>query len=126
MNFTKVIVATTGGEVRAVTGEMRKLMQEGFKRKLTPLKDFKKPLLELDTIAKHNISTCKRNIKRLLWEMSKLENQKTKYGISKSEVASIEAKIEQFQFEIFEQQEKIRNIKINCYKNQTSGLNYEV
>ena len=126
MNYTKLIVATTCGNVQVMTGEMRQLMKEGIKRNLVPLKEFKKPPLKLTNEAKQEISSCKRNIRQILWEISKLEKKKSQYGISKSEIAAIEAEVENCQFKIFEQQVNIRNIKKNCYKNQTSGLDLEV
>ncbi len=125
MNYTKEIVFTVKGQTRVMTNEMRKLMKEGITRKLIPANEFKGPRLKLDKASRSEISSLKKDIQRLKHYISKLEYEKTRPGVSESDIRDMNRDIELYTFDIFEAQTKIRDIKIKCYKNQTSIIDLD-
>lgn len=125
MNYFKEIVSTINGNQRVMTGEMRKLMKEGISRKLVPLKNFKKRPLQLDELSRQEISFLKKSIQRIKWQVAKLEYKKIQLGMGNPEVRDIDRQIELCDFDIFEAQTKIRDIKKACFKNQTQIIDLE-
>jgi len=125
MNYTRVVVATTNGMKEVMTGEMRTLMKNGIKRTLIPLKNSKKTPLNLDKYTKSEISSLNKRIKGYEWDIRKLELKKSQPDISTSQIAELDAEIEHLQFKIFETQSRIRDIKVEFYKNQTSTIDLD-
>ncbi len=126
MEYTRVMVATKNGFTQVMTGEMRNLMKKGVKpSRLVPAKDFKGPKLVLDSISANEIKGLKREIASINWQIKKLEFSKS-LPANSSRIAEFEAEIERLQFEMFELQSNIRDVKKACYKNQTSMLDLEV
>lgn len=125
LNYTRQIVSTVGGQVRVMTGEMRDLMKRGIARNLVPLSDFKGPRLKLDKESKAEISSLKKDIQHIKREMSRLEYTKSKVGLDDSEISDLNRQIELCQFDIFENQTKIRDIKVKCFSKQKSTIDLD-
>ncbi len=125
MDYTRCVVSTINGGIRVMTGEMRQLLKNGIQRKLVPLKGFNKPLLKLDAASKEEIKVLNQDLKRLKRTLSKLEYKKAQVGLTQAQISEFERQIELTLFDIFECQSKIRDVKVKCYKGQTSILNVE-
>lgn len=125
MNYTREIVSTARGEMRVMTAEMRELMKAGIKRRLVPLKEFKGSRLKLDKESKSEISSLNKEIKQIQRNIDKLEYKKSQLGVDESEIFDINRRIELYEFDMFEKQNKIRDIKKACYKNQTSTIDLD-
>ncbi len=125
MDYTRCVVSTINGDIRVMTGEMRQLLKNGIQRKLVPLKGFNKPLLKLDAASKAEIKILNQDLKRLKRTLSKLEYKKAQVGLTQAQISEFERQIELTLFDIFECQSKIRDVKVKCYKGQTSILNVE-
>lgn len=126
MEYTRVMVATKQGFTKVMTGEMRNLMKKGVQpSRLVPAKDFKGPKLELDSFSAIEIKGLQKRIASINWQIKKLEFRKS-LPENSSRIAEFESEIENLQFEMFELQSKIRDVKKACYKNQTSMLDLEV
>ncbi len=123
MNYTREIVLTVNGYRKVMTGEMRSLMKKGIERHLVPASEFKGPHLKLDSESKAEIKTLQNSIHRCKKQLYKLECKKSELNVSPSKIRDIEVEMEKLQFDIFECQTKIRDIKKACYKNFTRRKN---
>ena len=125
MNYTREIVATLEGDMKVMTGEMKKLMKKGIERHLVPLSEAKGPRLKLDKESQLKINELKKEIQSLKRQVSKLESQKDLPGNTPSEIHDLDNQIEWLHFNIFEAKTKIRDIKIDLYKKQTSTIDLD-
>jgi len=120
--FRPIKVTTTKGEVKLVSREMKEALKKGIERRLIPRSEYTKPLLKLDESSKTEILKTNNYIYNLKSKLKKLEKEWEKIGDSSSEKINLQEKIEYVLFQIFESKLKIRNIKINRYKEQLAQL----
>lgn len=121
--FRPIRIATTKGQVKLASQEMKEVVKKGIKRRLTPRSKYTKPLLNLDTSSKTEIITINKSIYNLKSKLKKLEEEWAIIEDSTSKKINLQEKIDYVLFQIFEAKLKIRNIKINRYKEQLSQLN---
>lgn len=121
--FRPIKIATTNGDIKLATQEMKEAVKKGIERKLTPRSEYTKPLLNLDKKSKEEINTINKSLYYLKSKLKNLEAKWGEIGDSAAEKINLQEKIDYVLFEIFESKSKIRDIKINRYKEQLAQLN---
>ena len=120
--FRPIKIATTNGDIKLASQEMKEAVKKGIERRLTPRSEYTKPILKLDKTSRAEINTINRSLYYLKSKLKDLESKWGEIGESASEKINLQEKIDYVLFQIFESKSKIRDIKINRYKEQLAQL----